>query len=120
MLMYMYVDKYTVKSGDTLTGIAQRFNLLTYRQILRVNRGIIDPNIIYPGQVINIPRTRPLTTYFVRPGDTLGNILYNYNIDHVEIYGFPVTMDEVLAYNPMIQNPNLIYAGMTIYLPELL
>jgi len=28
--------------------------------------------------------------------------------------------DEVLAYNPMIVNPNLIYVGMIIYLPEIL
>lgn len=118
--MYMYVDKYTVRPGDTLSSIAQRFNLLSYTQILRVNRKITNPNLIYAGQVINIPRMIPMTTYFVKPGDTLGNIIYNYNMDLIEIYGAPVTLDEVLAYNPSIENPDLIYPGMVIYLPEIL
>ncbi len=118
--MYMYTDKYTVKPGDTLSSIAQRFNLLTYRQILRVNREISNPDFIYSEQVINIPRLTPMSTYVVRPQDTLGNIIYNYNRDHIKIYGIPITMDEVLAYNPMIVNPNLIYVGMIIYLPEIL
>lgn len=34
--------------------------------------------------------------------------------------GVPITMDKVLAYNPVIVNPNLIYIGMIIYLPEIL
>ena len=54
--MYIYVDKYIVKSGDTLYNIAQSFGLLSYIQILRVNREISNPNIIYPGQIINIPQ----------------------------------------------------------------
>jgi nucleoid-associated protein YgaU len=118
--MYMYVDEYTVKVGDTLYSLAKRFDLLTYRQILRVNPEITNPNRIYPGQIINIPKLRPMTTYRVIPGDTLGRIIYNYNQDHIEIYGAPITMEEVLAYNPMITNPDLIYSGMIIYLPELL
>jgi nucleoid-associated protein YgaU len=62
----------------------------------------------------------PMTTYFVKPGDTLGDILYFYNREHIEIYGTEVTMDELLAYNPAIINPNLIYPGMVLYLPEIL
>lgn len=118
--MYMYVDKYTVIPGDNLYHITQKFNLLSYRQILRVNRNISNPNLIYPGQIINIPKATPMNTYVVRPGDTLANIIYNYNRDHIEIYGVPITIDEVLAYNPMIQNPNVIFTGMTIYLPDIL
>jgi len=116
----MYTDKYTVRPGDTLSNIAQRFSLLTYRQILRVNRDILNPDLIYPGQVINIPRLTPMSTYVVRSQDTLSSIIYNYNRDHIEIYGAPITMDEVLAYNPMIGDPNLIYVGMIIYMPEIL
>lgn len=118
--MYTYVDQYTVMQGDTLNSIAQKFSLQTYTQILRVNREIVNPDLIHPGQIINIPRMTPMTTYIVQPGDTLGDILYDYNIDHIEVYGIPVTMDEVLAYNPRITNPNIIYPGMIIYLPEIL
>lgn len=118
--MYIYVDKYTVERGDTLYSLARKFELLSFRQILRVNPEITNPNLIYAGQVINIPKQRPLTTYTVIDGDTLGYIIYNYNREHIEIYGAPVTLEEVLAYNPMITNPDLIYPGMVIYLPELL
>jgi hypothetical protein len=118
--MYMYVDRYTVRPGDTLSNIAGRFDLLTYTQILHVNPGLSNPNLIYPGQVINIPKLLPMSTYIVKPGETLGNIVYNYNRELMEVYGHQITFDEVLAYNPMITNPNLIYPGMVIYLPEIL
>lgn len=43
---------YTVKSGDTLSGIASKFGT-TYQKIAADN-GIADPNKIYPGQVLKI------------------------------------------------------------------
>lgn len=44
---------YTVKSGDTLSGIAARYGT-TYQKLASYN-GIADPNKIYPGQKITIP-----------------------------------------------------------------
>ena len=49
---------YTVKSGDTLWGIARRFygNGTKYPTVFNANRGKIrNPNLIYPGQVLTIP-----------------------------------------------------------------
>ena len=43
---------YTVVSGDTLSGIAERFGT-TYQKIAADN-GIADPNLIHPGQVLII------------------------------------------------------------------
>lgn len=43
---------YTVKSGDTLSGIAAKFGT-TYQAIAAKN-GISNPNLIYPGQVLKI------------------------------------------------------------------
>lgn len=43
---------YTVKSGDTLSGIAVKYNT-TYQKIAADNN-IADPNKIYPGQVLKI------------------------------------------------------------------
>jgi len=43
---------YTVKSGDTLSGIAKKYNT-TYQAIANKN-GIKNPNKIYPGQVLKI------------------------------------------------------------------
>lgn len=45
---------YTVKAGDTLYLIGQRFGL-TVQQILTVNPQIRNPNVIHIGQVICIP-----------------------------------------------------------------
>jgi LysM repeat protein len=44
---------YTVKSGDTLIGIAARFGT-TYQDIIKLN-GIKDPSTLRVGQVIKIP-----------------------------------------------------------------
>lgn len=43
---------YTVKSGDTLSEIAKKFNT-TYQEIARKNN-IKNPNKIYVGQVLKI------------------------------------------------------------------
>ena len=43
---------YTVRAGDTLSGIAARYGT-TYIELARKN-GIANPNIIYPGQTIRI------------------------------------------------------------------
>lgn len=47
-------DVYTVQSGDTLDGIAERFHT-TPSAIIAANAGITDPNVIYVGQAITIP-----------------------------------------------------------------
>lgn len=43
---------YTVVSGDTLSGIAAKYNT-TYQHLAAIN-GIANPNLIYPGQQIKI------------------------------------------------------------------
>jgi nucleoid-associated protein YgaU len=49
---------YTVKSGDTLSGIAKQFlgDSSKYHKIFEANRDILsDPDRIKPGQVLKIP-----------------------------------------------------------------
>ncbi|MFN2228258.1 MAG: LysM peptidoglycan-binding domain-containing protein [Anaerolineae bacterium] len=135
---------YVVQPGDTLTRIAQRFGT-TVQAILAANPQITNPNLIYVGQVIEIPggqavtptptpTTTPVTptptptpttttptptptptstpsgtttTYVVQPGDTLTRIAQR----------FGTTVQALLAANPQITNPNLIYAGQVIEIP---
>lgn len=46
------VKTYTVKSGDTLSSIANAYGT-TYQRLAQIN-GIENPNLIYPGQTIKI------------------------------------------------------------------
>lgn len=94
---------YVVKSGDTLSGIASRYNK-TYQELARYNN-IVNPNKIYPGQVIKIPGgNAPMpTTYVVKSGDTLSVIASKYNTTYQKI-----------AKDNNIANPNLIYPGQVL------
>ena len=98
---------YTVKSGDTLSKIADEYNV-TVESIAREN-SISNPNIIYVGQVLKIETVRynvhatGKVIYLVKPGDTLSQI--------AQIYG--TTVSELVRIND-IQNPNLIYVGEKI------
>ncbi|MFZ5644241.1 MAG: LysM peptidoglycan-binding domain-containing protein [Bacillota bacterium] len=49
---------YTVRASNTLFSIAQRFGV-TVRQITAANPQIVNPNIIFVGQVICIPTVTP-------------------------------------------------------------
>jgi len=45
---------YTVKSGDTMSGIAAKFGI-SLAALENANPQIKNPNLIYPGEVLNIP-----------------------------------------------------------------
>ena len=93
---------YAVKSGDTLSGIAEKYGT-TYQHLAEIN-GISNPNLIYPGQVIKINgATTNTKTYTVKSGDTLSDI--------AAMYG---TTYQHLASINGISNPNLIYVGQVI------
>ena len=92
---------YTVQRGDTLRKIADRLNT-TVDAILKVNPQISNPNLIYVGQVINLPAG--LSTYVVQYGDTLKIIAAR----------FGTSWESLMALNPQITNANLIYAGQVI------
>lgn len=101
---------YTVKKGDTLSGIAAKYGT-TYQQLAAIN-GIKNPNLIYPGQVIKLtgsaPAAKPAAKpsapaaqyYTVVKGDNLTKIAKKYG----------TTVQQLVAWNG-IKNPNLIYPG---------
>jgi len=101
----------TVASGDTLRKIADPCGT-TVSAIRRANPEIGSGNLIYPGQVLLLPGTilgsdGGYLIYIVMRGDTLKSLANR----------FGSTVDSILASNPEIKNPNVIYEGqrLTIY-----
>lgn len=62
-------EVYTVKSGDTLSAIARKYNT-TYQKLAAYN-GIANPNLIYAGQKIKIPGTGSTSGKKVTEGCTV-------------------------------------------------
>lgn len=94
---------YTVKNGDTLSGIANEFGT-TYQKLAEIN-GIADPNKIYAGQVIkiNVSTSNSVQTYTVKSGDNLTKIAKQ----------FSTTVDSLVSKNG-IKDKNKIYVGQVL------
>lgn len=101
--------------GDTLFSLARIFSVLTIEEILALNPGIVDPNVIFPGQIIAIPSVAPVppdaplspAQYLVRPGESLFSIAQR----------FGLTVPLILAVNPQIVDPDIISVNQVINLP---
>ncbi|MDA8334417.1 MAG: LysM domain-containing protein [Peptococcaceae bacterium] len=50
--------EYVVQPGDTIYEIGRRFGF-TVDQIVATNPGLKDPNLIYPGEVLELPEPSP-------------------------------------------------------------
>lgn len=108
---------YTVKAGDTLSGIASRFS--TSSSTLASLNSISNPNLIYVGQVLKVSAgatnssstssashtATTASSYTVKSGDTLSAIAAKYG-----------TTYQALASANSISNPNDIYVGQVIKL----
>ncbi|NLM80523.1 MAG: SafA/ExsA family spore coat assembly protein, partial [Clostridiales bacterium] len=53
---------YKVVRGDSLWKIAVKYEV-GLSELIKANPSIKNPNLIYPGQVINIPEAAPLKTF---------------------------------------------------------
>ena len=123
---------YTIKRGDTISGIAGRYGVST-ASLLSLN-GLTRTSIIYPGQVITLggsslavqpvssvtplpsdpPSTPPTSapapvinnTYTIRAGDTVTAIAAR----------FGVTVDAILSANGLTR-ASIIYAGRSLTIP---
>jgi LysM repeat protein len=104
---------YVVQRGDELRFIAARFNT-TWQAIAQIN-GILNPNLIYPGQVLQIPGTGgpvvyppPVVggRYIVQPGDTMFRISARFGVN---IY-------DIARANGLL-NLNYIFVGQSLIIP---
>lgn len=102
---------YTVRPGDTLYGIAQKYHV-TVGDIESTN-AIIDPGRIYPGEELKIEirddrrQADTYRMYRVKNGDTL----YAIAVQHG-------TTAAALKQVNHIPNPNLLYPGQMIKIPR--
>ena len=105
---------YTVRSGDTLSGIAARQGV-SLSALLAANPQIADPNRIFPGQVIHLPGSAGGSAapsaaggnYTVRSGDTLSGIAARHG----------VSLAALERANPQIGDPNRIRPGQIVHIP---
>ena len=94
---------YTVKSGDTLSSVAAKFNT-SYQALASLNN-ISNPNLIFAGQTLRVNGSANTGSvyYTVKSGDTLSSIASRYGVSY-----------QVLASLNGLANPNLIFAGQTL------
>ena len=103
-------DTYTVVSGDTLSGIAQKTLGLASKasEIAKINPQIKDINKIEPGMIINIPRL--FKDYVVVNGDTLSGIAK-------KMLGDILKWKELQEINNIV-NPDSLNVGQVIKIPD--
>ena len=108
---------YDVQAGDTLLLIALRYNLSPIQ--IAVANNLSNPNLVFPGQKLILPRIEPLASptedlvppegkvHTVQPGESLSNI--------AGLYG--VSVGHLLLLNH-VSNPDIIEIGQTLQIPS--
>ena len=110
--------EYTIKDGDTLFKLAEKFNT-TVDDLVKLN-GIEDPDEIWAGNILKIPVfpvTLPMPKpdndnddtikYIVQEGDTLWKIAKRFN----------VSVADIINLNRLC-NPDCIYPEQVITIPD--
>jgi LysM repeat protein len=103
--------EHIVQPGENLFRIALKYN--TTVEAIAAANGIVNPSYIWAGQRLLIPQgggTPPTGTgryHVVQPGETLYNIALRYG-----------TTTAAIAVANDLSNPNLIYPGQTLFIPQ--
>lgn len=100
-------ERYTVRSGDTLYGIARKYGT-TIGNIMALNPQITNPNEIQVGMVLTIPLPpQGAVVYVVRPGDTVYRIAQRFG-----------TTTEKLAEHNYLNGNFTIYPGQQLLIVQ--
>lgn len=102
---------YVVQAGDTLGAIAARYGT-TVNYLASLN-GLMNPNFIYVGQVLQVPgqgaapsSSSDVCIYWVKAGDTLTKIALQYQ-----------TTVWAIAIANNLANPSFIWVGQQLIIP---
>ncbi len=98
-------DEHVVKTGETLSGIAAERGV-PLDALLAANPRIVNPNLIRPGQVVNLPPREGATTYVVKSGDTLSAIGAKFGVSW-----------QAIAQANGLRDPNLIQPEQSLTIP---
>ncbi len=77
-----YFEYYTIKKGDTLYGIARKYNINP--DLLAILNGLNSQDYIYPDQEILIPKSN-YSYYVTKDGDTIDIVANKFNVDNREL-----------------------------------
>ncbi|WP_168121629.1 LysM peptidoglycan-binding domain-containing protein [Paenibacillus sp. HB172176] len=105
-----------VKSGDTLYMICEKYDV-SLEDVLKLNPGITDPNVIDVGMKIKIPSKDTglasmgemdiMHQHVVMQGDSLWKLS--------KAWGVPLAT--MIAANPQLKNPNVLLTGEVVNIP---
>ncbi|MBE3599505.1 MAG: LysM peptidoglycan-binding domain-containing protein [Limnochordaceae bacterium] len=91
--------------------LARRFGI-PLSQLIAVNPHIPDPSLLFPCDVLCVPAAVScppgFRTYTVQPGDSMFSIARR----------FGITLDALIAANPQIPNPNVLFPGDVLCVPQ--
>ncbi len=100
----------TIQHGDSLSALAAQLGV-PLDKLLAANPQILNPDVIYPGDQLNVPDGASAAQgggdYTVQAGDTLSGIAGAHGL----------SLQSLTAANPQISNPDLILIGDRIQLP---
>ena len=105
---------HTVQKGDTLSKISlANYGVIhAYDVIFEANKPMLEhPDEIFPGQVLRIPSVTKVQ-HTVKSGETLGTIAKHW-------YGNAARYTDIFEANrEVIKDPDLIYPGQKIRIPQ--
>ncbi|MEO7199051.1 MAG: LysM peptidoglycan-binding domain-containing protein, partial [Dokdonella sp.] len=104
---------HVVQRGETMSGIAQKHGV-SLGALVAANPQVRNPNVIQPGQTLHVPgagggggTVQPVQTHVVQRGENMSSIAQKAG----------VSVAGLIAANPQVSNPNLIYPGQQLNIP---